>query len=90
MIINNILNFFLNIFNLLLQFLPAADPTITTYINSGVSELNNILLQISWLFPSDIFVLTIKIILGFELLILSIRVSIWILAHLSLGFIKRI
>jgi len=84
-----LINFIANILTALISILPNADSAVTAIITGGVSTLNGYLSAISWIFPSELFVTMLKAIMGFELTMIGIRVTMWLFAHASLGFIKN-
>jgi hypothetical protein len=88
MILDGLMFIAFSLMGMVMELLPNADPTTTTYISSQFGVLKSALNTINWFFPVD----QLYIVLGFVFVIefygLTSKILFWILENVSLGLFK--
>jgi len=86
---NILFGFILGLLQTIINLLPNEDPYTTLLITSQVTEFRTNLSSISWIFPVNDLLLFLTAIITIEITLVVSKVIKWILANISLGFIKQ-
>lgn len=73
----------------IIQLLPDADESVTMLLNEYTSAFRSGLEAVSWIFPVDLLLLCISLVISVEVGLLVFKLIKWIMAHISIGFIKQ-
>jgi hypothetical protein len=89
MILSAIINLLLPIVDFVIGFLPSADPGVTNFINSTTAYFRNILLVGNTYFDMNSLLLVLSFILTIEIIIMTYKLTKWIVAVITAGFFKN-
>lgn len=84
-----LLSWVMGLLSNIIQLLPDADESVTMLLNEYTSAFRSGLESVSWIFPVDLLLLCISLVISVEVGLLVFKLIKWIMTHISIGFIKQ-
>lgn len=76
--------------SLFLAVFPTSDAGVEATVSSATAGVRQFLLTASYVFPVNLFLVYIAIVITVETIIMTSHIAGWVLHNISLGFFKRL